>query len=45
VRHRMKPGQYLYGKHCTKCQTPVATVLAKKLLVFYCTQDFRAFTL
>jgi hypothetical protein len=45
VRHHMKPGQYLYGKHCTKCQTPVATVLAKKLLVFYCTQDFRAFTL
>jgi hypothetical protein len=20
VRHHMKPGQYLYGKHCTKCQ-------------------------
>jgi hypothetical protein len=45
VRHHMKPGQYLYGKHCTKSQTPVTTVLAKKLLVFYYTQDFRAFTL
>jgi hypothetical protein len=45
VRHHMKPGQYFYGKHCTKCQTPVATVLAKKLLGFYCTHDFRAFTL
>jgi hypothetical protein len=45
VRHHLKPGQYLDGKHCTKCRTPVATVLAKKLLVFYCTHDFRAFTL
>jgi hypothetical protein len=45
MRHHMKPGQYLYSKRCTKCQTPVATVLAKKLLVFYCTHDFRAFTL
>jgi hypothetical protein len=45
VRHHLKPGQYLYGKHCTKCQTPTATVLAKKQLVFYCTHDFRAFTL
>jgi hypothetical protein len=45
VRHHLKPRQYLYGKHCTKCQTPVSTVLAKKQLVFYCTHDFRAFTL
>jgi hypothetical protein len=45
VRHHLKPGQCLYGKNCTKCQTPVATVLAKKQLVFYCTHDFRAFTL
>jgi hypothetical protein len=45
VRHHLKPGQYLDGEHCIKCQTPVATVLAKKQLVFYCTHDFRAFTL
>jgi hypothetical protein len=45
VRHHLKPGQYLDGKHCTKCQTPVATVLAKQQLVLYCTHDFRAFTL
>jgi hypothetical protein len=45
LRHHLKPGQYLDGKHCTKCQTPVATVVAKKQLVFYCIHDFRAFTL
>jgi hypothetical protein len=45
VRHHLKPGQYLDGKHCTKCETPIATVVAKQPLVFYCTHDFRAFTL
>jgi hypothetical protein len=45
VRHHLKPGEYLDGKHCTKCQMPIATVVAKQQLVFYCTHDFRAFTL
>jgi hypothetical protein len=45
VRYHSHPGQYLHGKHCTKCQTPIATVVAKKPLVYYCTHDFRAYNL
>jgi hypothetical protein len=45
LRHHLKPGNYLANKHCTKCRTPIATVVAKQPLIFYCSQDFRAFNL
>jgi hypothetical protein len=45
VRYHSHPGQYLHGKHCIQCQTPIANVVAKKPLVYYCTHDFRAYNL